>query len=116
MIPSRRRIGSWRTRPRLQQYGIRIGAVRLDSGDLIRLSKSVRQILDAGGLSDIDIFASGGLTEDKIQAMTEACASAPPSGWRTLSGTDVEGGNTDLADQVDHRLARQSDTDPLPPE
>jgi nicotinate phosphoribosyltransferase len=36
---------------------------------MIALSKSVRKILDAGGLSDVHIFASGGLDEDSIADM-----------------------------------------------
>jgi nicotinate phosphoribosyltransferase len=52
--------------PRLRAAGITIRAVRLDSGDLAALSKGVRQILDAGGLEEITIFASGGLDEYEI--------------------------------------------------
>jgi nicotinate phosphoribosyltransferase len=55
--------------PRLRSRGISIRAVRLDSGDMIALSKSVRKILDEGGLSDVHIFASGGLDEDSIAEM-----------------------------------------------
>ena len=54
--------------PRLKERGIRIKGVRLDSGDLIALSKSVRRILDDGGLKDVTIFASGGLDEDQLLA------------------------------------------------
>ncbi len=36
---------------------------------MIALSKSVRKILDEGGLSDVHIFASGGLDEDSIAEM-----------------------------------------------
>jgi nicotinate phosphoribosyltransferase len=60
--------------PRLKARGIAIRSVRLDSGDLIVLSKSVRRILDAGGLSDVGIFASGGLDEDGIAEMLRAGA------------------------------------------
>jgi nicotinate phosphoribosyltransferase len=60
--------------PRLAADGIKIGSVRLDSGDLIALSKSVRQILDDGGQRDIRIFVSGGLDEDQIAAMIRAGA------------------------------------------
>ncbi len=52
--------------PRLQAKGIAIRAVRLNSGDLVALSHRVRGILDAGGLADVTIFASGGLDEDAI--------------------------------------------------
>lgn len=65
--------------PRLRAEGIQVRAVRLDSGDMIALSKSVRQILDDGGLGDIAIFASGGLDEDAIGAMI--AAGAPIQGF-----------------------------------
>ena len=52
--------------PKLKEAGIIIRAVRLDSGNLVALSRSVRAILDAGGLRDVTIFASGGLDEDSL--------------------------------------------------
>ena len=60
--------------PRLQARGIKVRGVRLDSGDLITLSKSVRRILDNGGLKDVSILASGGLDEDNIAEMLRAGA------------------------------------------
>jgi nicotinate phosphoribosyltransferase len=60
--------------PRLKALGIAIRAVRLDSGDLVALSKSVRSILDGGGLHDVTIFASGGLDEDSLIAFARADA------------------------------------------
>ncbi len=60
--------------PRLRADGIKISAVRLDSGDLGALAKSVRQILDEAGLRSIGIFASGGLDEDKIKNLIEGGA------------------------------------------
>jgi nicotinate phosphoribosyltransferase len=60
--------------PRLKAAGITIRGVRLDSGDLDALSRSVRRILDAGGLSAVTIFASGGLDEDALAAFTRAGA------------------------------------------
>ena len=65
--------------PRLRAAGITIGAVRLDSGDLAVLSKGVRQILDAGGLSAVGIFASGGLDEYEIARLL--AAGAPIAGF-----------------------------------
>ena len=65
--------------PRLKQAGIAIRAVRLDSGDLAALSRSVRRILDAGGLAGVSIFASGGLDEDSIAALV--AAGAPIDGF-----------------------------------
>ncbi len=60
--------------PKLKARGIAIRAVRLDSGDLVALSKSVRSILDAGGLTDVTIFASGGLDEGAIAGLLGAGA------------------------------------------
>src|ERR1700734_2291707 len=60
--------------PKLKADGIIVRAVRLDSGDLIALSKSVRSILDQGGLHDVTIFASGGLDEDSLIAFAKANA------------------------------------------
>ena len=65
--------------PRLKAAGISTSGVRLDSGDLIALSKSVRRILDEGGLVDVTIFASGGLDEDQLVAI--ARANAPIDGF-----------------------------------
>jgi nicotinate phosphoribosyltransferase len=65
--------------PRLKASGIRISGVRLDSGDIIELSSSVRSILDQGGLEEAIIFASGGLDEDDLVAFTKA--GAPIDGY-----------------------------------
>jgi nicotinate phosphoribosyltransferase len=60
--------------PRLKASGIAIRGVRLDSGDLATLAKNVRAILDAGGLSEVTIFASGGLDEDSLVDLVRAQA------------------------------------------
>jgi nicotinate phosphoribosyltransferase len=55
--------------PRLKAEGIAIRGVRIDSGDLIALSRSVRRILDDGGLTDVIIFVSGGIEEELLTAI-----------------------------------------------
>jgi len=65
--------------PRLKASGISIRGIRLDSGDLGALAKSVRTILDSGGLQDVTIFASGGLDEDALADL--ARAQAPIDGF-----------------------------------
>lgn len=55
---------------RLRQDGIMIRGVRLDSGDLAEHARRVRAILDAGGLTDATVFASGGLDEDQLARFT----------------------------------------------
>ena len=76
--------------PRLQAAGIAIRAVRLDSGDLIALSKSVRGILDSGGLRDVTIFASGGLDEDSLAGFARAKAPIDGIGIGTAMTTSSD--------------------------
>ena len=49
--------------------GLRPSVVRLDSGDLGTLSRSVRAILDAGGLTETRILVSGDLDEHRVAAL-----------------------------------------------
>jgi nicotinate phosphoribosyltransferase len=65
--------------PRLAARGITIRSVRIDSGDLAAQAKAVRAILDQGGLSEIGIFASGGLDEDAVADLI--AAGAPFAGF-----------------------------------
>ena len=60
--------------PKLRAKGIEITGVRLDSGDMAALSKRVRPILDAAGLENVSILASGGLDEGEIAALIAAGA------------------------------------------
>jgi len=65
--------------PKLKAAGITVRAVRIDSGDLVALSKTVRRILDDGGLTDVGIFVSGGLDEDRLAEFVRA--GAPIAGY-----------------------------------
>ncbi len=53
--------------------------VRLDSGDLVKLSKEVRKILDEAGYEDAKIIASGGINEYVIKDHIEK--NAPIDGY-----------------------------------
>ena len=53
----------------VDEEGIVIKAVRLDSGDIIDLSVSIRRILDEGGCGDIALFASGDLDEYRLAGL-----------------------------------------------
>jgi nicotinate phosphoribosyltransferase len=63
----------------LATRGIRVGGVRLDSGDLAVLAKSVRRIFDEAGLNHLQIFASGNLDEYRLAELTRA--NAPIDGF-----------------------------------
>lgn len=72
--------------PKLTRAGIRIKGVRIDSGDLAEHARRVRRILDAGGLQDAIIFASGDLDEYALRDML--AAGAPVDGFGV--GTRVD--------------------------
>jgi nicotinate phosphoribosyltransferase len=65
--------------------GVRLAGVRLDSGDLLGLSRSVRRLLDEAGMSETRIAASGDLEEDRIAGLV--AAGAPVDLWGV--GTDL---------------------------
>jgi len=75
---------------RAAALGPAVRGVRLDGGDLLALSRAVREILDAAGLARTLIVASGDLNEERIAAL--AAAGAP---------IDLYGVGTDLATSRD---------------
>jgi nicotinate phosphoribosyltransferase len=73
--------------PELEPEGLLPSAVRLDSGDLDALARSVRRILDDGGLTGVRIFASGDLDEYRIAQLVGADAPIDAFGVGTQLGT-----------------------------
>jgi nicotinate phosphoribosyltransferase len=65
--------------PTLTREGITIKGVRLDSGDLGDHARKVRAILDAGGLMNVTIFASGNLDEYLVRDLVKG--GAPINGF-----------------------------------
>lgn len=61
------------------ESGLRPGAVRIDSGDVVALSRGVRAILDNGGFTDVKILVSGDLDEYRITELL--AAGAPVDGF-----------------------------------
>ena len=58
----------------MEERGHRMRAVRLDSGDLLKLSLAVRRILDDAGLHYVRILASGGLDEFSVDSLVRGGA------------------------------------------
>jgi nicotinate phosphoribosyltransferase len=67
--------------------GHHVAGVRLDSGDLGALARDVRAILDAGGLHDVQVLASGDLDEHRVAALVAAGAPIDGFGVGTRLGT-----------------------------
>ncbi len=71
----------------LAQSGLQPATVRLDSGDLLALSRDVRTILDDAGLETTRIFATGDLDEHEIARLIAAGAAIDGFGVGTALTT-----------------------------
>ena len=65
--------------------GVPLQGVRLDSGDILELSRTARALLDEAGMPDTRIVASGDLEEGRIAELV--AAGAPVDVWGV--GTDL---------------------------
>jgi nicotinate phosphoribosyltransferase len=74
----------------LRSEGVTIRAVRLDSGDLAGLARTVRDVLDAEGCGDIRIFASSDLDEYRIADLLAQGAPIDAFGVGTRLGTSAD--------------------------
>ena len=80
----------------LEKKKKRLKGVRLDSGDLVKISKKVREILDKNRLNYIKIFASGNLDEYKIEDLLKKGAPIDDFGVGTNMGVSTDSPFTDV--------------------
>jgi nicotinate phosphoribosyltransferase len=75
----------------IQELGMqgRIG-VRIDSGDLVELSKRARRMLDRTGLTGVRVIASGSLDEFQIDELVRAGARIDAFGVGTRMGVSAD--------------------------
>jgi nicotinate phosphoribosyltransferase len=71
----------------LEPEGVRIRGVRIDSGDLAQLARSVRKILDDAGMRDTQIVVSGDLDEYRIEQLIDDNSPVDAFGVGTQLGT-----------------------------
>lgn len=74
----------------LASKGCRLKAIRLDSGDLAKISKEARAMLDKAGLAYVKIFASGNLDEYKIEQLIKKGARIDNFGVGTNMGVSSD--------------------------
>jgi nicotinate phosphoribosyltransferase len=75
---------------RMKGQGRALRGVRLDSGDMIDLSRRVRSILDDAGLAGVKIFASSGFDEQKIAGAVAGGARIDAFGVGTKVGVSAD--------------------------
>jgi len=80
----------------MQKRGHTLIGVRLDSGDMVSLSRKVRKIFDAAGLSEVKIFASSGFDEFKIAKVISEGAAIDAFGVGTKVGVSADAPFVDI--------------------
>jgi nicotinate phosphoribosyltransferase len=81
---------------KMKEKGHALIGVRLDSGDMVELSRKVRNILDEAGLYDVKIFASSGFDEYKIAKVISEGASIDAFGVGTKVGVSADAPFVDI--------------------
>lgn len=76
---------------------VRVGGIRLDSGDLAAEATDCRKMLDEAGFTDIRIMASGGLDEYRIARLLSAGAPIDGFGVGTAIGVSNDAPALELA-------------------
>jgi nicotinate phosphoribosyltransferase len=93
----------------LERQGRRLAGVRLDSGDIVELSRAVRAILDGAGLTGVPILVSGGLDEHAVEAYLAAGAPIDAFGIGTRMNVSADAPYLDMV----YKLVRFEDRDIL---
>ncbi len=81
----------------METRGEQLQGVRLDSGDILQLSKEVRRILDDAALHHVSILVSGGLDEYQVEELLGQEAPIDAFGIGTKMGVSDDSPWTDMA-------------------
>ncbi|MBI2169581.1 MAG: nicotinate phosphoribosyltransferase [Actinobacteria bacterium] len=79
----------------MRARGVELRGVRLDSGDLVELSKQARATLDDAGFAGMQVFASGSLDEYAIESLIRAGARIDAYGVGTSMGVSRDAPSLD---------------------
>ena len=86
----------------MKQKGHRLQAVRLDSGDMVALSREVRRILDEADLPEVQIFASSGFDEYALTRLIADGARIDAFGVGTRMGVSADAPYMDMVYKMVH--------------
>lgn len=91
----------------LEQKGHKLKAIRLDSGDLAKISQAARSSLNRAGLSYVKIFASGNLDEFKIEKLIKSGSRIDNFGVGTNMGVSSDAPYLDVI----YKLSQTEDSE-----
>jgi len=91
----------------LEKKGHRLRGVRIDSGDLVEISKKVRALLDEKGLNYVKIFASGDLDEYKIEELLSKGAKIAAFGVGTRMSTSEDRPYVDIIYKLSEKMDKK---------
>ncbi len=97
----------------LERNGFKLGGVRLDSGDLVKISKEVRELLDEKGLEYVKIFASGDLDEYRIEELLKKGAKIDAFGVGTRMGTSEDRPYVDIIYKLSEKMNEKNEFSPI---
>lgn len=81
----------------LASQGKSLKGVRLDSGDLVQLSRQVRSLFNDAGFPDVSIMASGNLDEYRLEELLDAGAEIDTFAVGTRMGVSADAPCLDIA-------------------
>ncbi len=85
----------------IREFALEDGAgIRLDSGDLVGLSRSARRALDVAGLPRVRIFVTGGLDEYELERLVAEGAPIDGAGLGTRVGVSADAPYLDAAYKI----------------
>ncbi len=79
-----------------QARGYHLRGIRLDSGNILELSRVARRMLDAAGMREVRILASGDLDEYKIEQLVKNRAPVDDFGVGTKMGASSDAPSLDV--------------------
>jgi len=88
----------------LEKKGFQLNSVRLDSGNLVEISRKVRALLDEKGLNYVKIFASGDLDEHKIDDLLSRGAKIDSFGVGTRMSTSEDRPYVDIIYKLSEKM------------
>lgn len=97
----------------LERKGFKLQGVRLDSGDLVELSKKVRRMLNENGLNYVKILASGDLDEYRIDELLSRGAEIDSFGVGTKLGTSADRPYVDIIYKLSEKMDEKGEFQPI---